>query len=83
MFDLFLGIGYDAFHLSRAVGVKIAGGTALFSACDGGWSAARVLEGGGLAPGEHRVLDPSVPVELTIWRRATTAHAATVEPVER
>lgn len=83
VFDLFLGIGYDAFHLSRAVGVVIAGGIPLFSACVGGWSAARVLGSGGLAPGGRRVLDPGVPVELTIWRRGSTAYAATVEPVER
>ena len=36
IFDLFLGIGFDAFHLSRAHGVKLPGGRAVFAACDAG-----------------------------------------------
>jgi len=68
VFDLFLAIGYDAFHLSRARGVEVAGGTVLFSACDEGVPAAGVLAARGLVPGESRILDPKIPVELTIWR---------------
>ena len=69
VFDLFLGIGYDAFHLSRAESVRIGAGTALFSACDAGESAEAVLARHGLAPGQRRVIDPAGPVTLTVWRR--------------
>lgn len=67
VFDLFLGIGYDAFHLARAEGVRIPGGVALFSACDRGLSAEAVLAGHSMKPGERRILDPTVPVSLTVW----------------
>ena len=39
VFDLFLKIGFDAFHLTRAHGVRLPGGRALFSHCDAGLSA--------------------------------------------
>ena len=39
VFDLFLEIGYDEFHLARARGVKIENGTFLFSECALGRSA--------------------------------------------
>ncbi len=68
VFDLFLAIGYDAFHLTRAEGTRIPDGVAVFSGCDGGWSAEAVLSGGGLEPGPRQVLDPAGPVSLTIWR---------------
>jgi dihydrofolate reductase len=71
VFDLFLDIGYDAFHLSRAKGVSLPGGTALFAECAAGRSADDVLASRGLAAAEERVLDPSSPVALTIWRRAS------------
>ncbi|MBF9234180.1 hypothetical protein [Microvirga alba] len=69
VFDLFLDIGYDAFHLSRAEGTRIPGGVALFSRCDEGSNAEEVLSGGGLRAGTREVLDPTIPVSLTIWRR--------------
>ena len=47
VFDLFLKIGFDAFHLTRARGVRLPGG-ALFSGCDAGLSAEAVLTGAGL-----------------------------------
>ena len=70
VFDLFLAIGYDAFHLSRAHGVRIPGGVALFSDCDAGRSAEEVLAGQGLRAGPTRVLDPHGPVTLAVWRAA-------------
>lgn len=70
VFDLFLGIGYTAFHLTRAEGVRIPGGVALFSACDRGASAEAVLGGAGLVPGERQILDPRGPITLNIWSRA-------------
>ncbi|SCY95029.1 hypothetical protein [Microvirga guangxiensis] len=69
VFDLFLGIGYDAFHLTRAEGVVVPDGIALFSQCDSGKSAETVLSDAGLKPGMRQVLDPSLPVSLVIWHR--------------
>ncbi len=68
VFDLFLGIGYDAFHLTRAEGTLVPGGVAVFSGCDRGESAEAVLAGAGLKPGSRRILDPAGPVSLTVWR---------------
>ncbi|NIX77776.1 hypothetical protein [Microvirga terricola] len=68
VFDLFLEIGYDAFHLSRAEGTHVPGGVPLFSQCDEGLSAEQVLSARSLKAGERRVLDIRVPVTLTIWR---------------
>lgn len=68
VFDLFLDIGYDAFHLSRAEGTRVPGGIPLFSRCDEGLSAEQVLSARGLKASESRVLDSRVPVTLTIWR---------------
>ncbi|WP_230533826.1 hypothetical protein [Microvirga roseola] len=69
VFDLFLGIGYDTFHLSRAEGVRVPGGVALFSACDQGRGAEALLAERGLRPGSRLILDPAVPVSLVIWRK--------------
>jgi hypothetical protein len=69
VFDLFLGIGYDAFHLSRVERARIPNGVALFSDCAQGRSAEIILSENGLKGGSPRVLDPSVPVTLTVWRR--------------
>jgi hypothetical protein len=68
VFDLFLDIGYDAFHLTRAGGAFIPDGVAVFSGCDAGRSADAILAGKGLKPGPRRVLDPQGPVSLTVWQ---------------
>jgi hypothetical protein len=68
-FDLFLGIGYDAFHLSRAKGVKLPGGRFVFSACNARVSAEAVLTGAGLRVAETIPLDPEHGVEMRVWRR--------------
>jgi hypothetical protein len=68
VFDLFLKIGFDAFHLSRAHGVKLPGGRAVFSACDAGVAAEAVLAAAGLRPSEKIPLDPGRGVAMTIWR---------------
>jgi hypothetical protein len=70
VFDLFLGIGYDAFHLSRAEGVTVPGGIALFSECEAPRSAEEVLRRHGLSPGPRQVIDPQAPVSLAVWRRS-------------
>jgi len=68
VFDLFLEIGFDAFHLSRAHGVKLPGGRAIFSACDAGVPAEEVLAGAGLSVSEKIPLDPEHGVEMEVWR---------------
>ncbi|MGA2043344.1 MAG: hypothetical protein ABSG83_08215 [Roseiarcus sp.] len=70
VFDLFLAIGFDAFHLSRARNVTLPGGLAIFSACDSGQSAEQVLAGAGLRVSEHIPLDPDHGVEMDVWRRS-------------
>ena len=70
VFDLFLQIGYDAFHLSRAHGVKLPGGQSVFSACDAGLSAEAVLAKAGLRASEKIPLDPGHGVEMIVWRAA-------------
>jgi hypothetical protein len=69
VFDLFLSIGYDAFHLTRMEGVVVSGGVPVFSECDAGKSAETILSSAGLKPGSRQVLDPIGPVSLVIWRR--------------
>ena len=70
VFDLFLMVGFDGFHLSRAHGVTLPGGRSVFSACDQGVPAATVLEQHGLSLTKTVPLDPEHGVEMTIWRRA-------------
>jgi hypothetical protein len=67
-FDLFLNIGFDAFHLTRAHGVGLPGGRALFSGCDAGLSAEAVLASGGLRVSEKSVLDAEHGVDISVWR---------------
>jgi dihydrofolate reductase len=68
VFDLFLGIGYDAFHLTRAEGTHVPEGVPVFSGCQVGRSAETILAEQGLMPGETQVLDPVGRITLAIWR---------------
>lgn len=68
VFDLFLALGYDAFHLSRAENVTLPDGVSVFSACTGSMTAEAVLAAAGLRPGPRHVLDPEGPVSLVVWR---------------
>ena len=70
VFDLFLMIGFDGFHLSRAQGVQLPGGRSVFSACDKGVPAATVLGQHGLSLSETIPLDPAHGVDMAVWRRA-------------
>ncbi len=70
VFDLFLAIGFDEFHLSRAHGVMLPGGQWLFSACETGLSAEAALTRAGLRASEIIPLDPEHGVEMTVWRAA-------------
>lgn len=69
IFDLFLEIGYDAFHLVRARGVLIGAGRRLFSACTSDYRVEAVLAGHGLQQSQPIDLDPENQVSLTVWRR--------------
>jgi len=68
-FDLFLAIGFEAFSLSRASGVKLPGGRGVFSRCDRGVPAATVLGDAGLFLAETIPLDPEQGVTTNVWRR--------------
>jgi hypothetical protein len=68
-FDLFMGLGFDVFHLARARGVKLPGGRKVFSLCEGGLSAEAVLEKHGLRHAERIEVDPAQGIEMNIWRK--------------
>ena len=68
VFDLFLTIGFDAFHLSRAHGVRLPGRASAFSGCDAGLSAEAVLAGAGLRLSDKIVLDAEHGVDMSVWR---------------
>ena len=68
-FDLFLRIGYDAFHLSHARGVRLPGGRSLFSACEAGETSSAVLTRSGLVVSQRLELDPAHGVSMDVWRR--------------
>ena len=69
VFDLYLAIGYDAFHLTRAHGVRLDAGRRLFCACGAGVSAETVLHGAGLRADPPVTIDAAADVALTVWRR--------------
>lgn len=70
VFDLFLSLGFDAFHLACAANVTIRGGIPVFSQVAQGRSAEDILVGRGLVAESREVLDPIARVDLTVWRRA-------------
>ncbi|RBP09736.1 dihydrofolate reductase [Roseiarcus fermentans] len=68
VFSLFLTIGYDAFHLSHAPGVRLAGGLPVFREQADGRSPEAVLAGAGLAAGPARAFADGVT--MVEWTRA-------------
>ncbi|MGD9738563.1 MAG: hypothetical protein AB7O56_05930 [Bauldia sp.] len=70
VFDYFLGVGYDAFHLARLPGIALPGGVPVFSECADGPSSETVLGNAGLRPAEVEDLDPAVGLTVTVWRPA-------------
>jgi len=68
VFDMFLDIGFDAFHLARAESVRIPDGLPVFSAATEGAGAGDILAAHGLLPGPAEELDPVARVSLTVWR---------------
>jgi hypothetical protein len=70
VFDLFLGIGYTAFHLSRAEAATLPGGRGVFAATEAGEAADAVLRRAGLTPAPSIWLDADARGSLTIYRDA-------------
>ena len=71
VFGLFLDIGYDAFHLSRADRVRLPGGRPVFPQVPR-QTPEEVLAGHGLHPGERRVLDAQADASLVTWTRGAS-----------
>jgi dihydrofolate reductase len=69
VFGLFLDIGYDAFHLSRANKVRLPGGRPVFPQVPA-QTPEEVLARHGLHPGERRVLDAQADATLVTWTRS-------------
>jgi dihydrofolate reductase len=69
VYELFLDIGYDAFHLTRAAGVHIPGGRPVFPEIGPDRTPEDVLSSRGLKPGPQRVLDANAGVTLVTWQR--------------
>jgi len=67
-FGLFLDIGYDAFHLSRASQAKLPGGRPLFPGIPP-LSPEELLAQHGMKPGPSQVLDRAAGLTLVTWRR--------------
>jgi hypothetical protein len=67
-FGLFLEIGYNAFHLSRANRTKLPGGRPVFPGIPL-HSPEDLLERHGLKPGARQVLDEAAGLTLVAWRR--------------
>jgi hypothetical protein len=83
VFDLFLKIGFDAFHLTRAHGVRLPGGRALFSGCDTGLPAEAVLASAGLRPSETIALDAEHDVDVSLWRAVKIGEQGRIDPFAR
>jgi hypothetical protein len=66
VFGLFLDIGFDAFHLSRAGKVAIPGGRPVFPQVPG-QTPERVLSSFKLVPRPVRVLDAHAEATLVTW----------------
>jgi hypothetical protein len=73
VFDMFLAIGYDVFHLSRAAKVNLPGGPPVFSEARSGVSPEGVLSQFNMAPGPLQMLDPANAVSLVDWTRKAGA----------
>ncbi len=71
VFGLFLDVGFDAFHLSRANKVRLPGGRPVFPQVPE-QTPEDVLARHGLRPGERRVLDADADASLVTWARSNS-----------
>jgi len=69
VYSLFLEIGYDAFHLTRAPRVYLPGGRPVFESVSSGRTPEEELAARGLEPGAPQLLDTQAHVTLVTWRR--------------
>jgi len=69
VFDFFLALGYDEFHLARATQVEIGAGTKLFTGLGGHRAAADTLDEAGLEARPAEMLDRAAAVTMTVWRK--------------
>jgi dihydrofolate reductase len=69
VYDLFLAIGYDRFHLSRAPHVRLPGGRPVFSEVGADRTPEEVLASHGLKPGPQHVFDSTLGVTMVTWSR--------------
>jgi hypothetical protein len=67
-FGLFLELGYDTFHLSRAAQAKLPGGRPVFPGVPA-MSPEALLAKHGLKPEPAQVLDEKAGLTLVTWRR--------------
>ena len=67
-FGLFLKIGYDAFHLTRADRVGLPGGRPVFPQVPAA-TPEEVLTHHGMVPGPRQILDADADVTLVTWVR--------------
>ncbi len=67
--DLFLELGFDAYHLVRKRGVRLPGGVKIFTGVDEAGGAEALLARHGLTPAAPVVLDAAAAVSLTVWQR--------------
>jgi dihydrofolate reductase len=70
VFGLFLDIGYDAFHLTRAGHARLPGGRPVFPGVPA-QNPEAMLAAHGLRPGPPQVLDAGANVMLVSWERAS------------
>jgi dihydrofolate reductase len=68
IFAIFLDIGYDAFHLTRADHVRLPGGRPVFPQVPAS-TPEEVLRGRGYRPAGIRLLDEEKAVRLVTWIR--------------
>jgi hypothetical protein len=67
-FGLFLGIGYNAFYLSRAENARLPGGRPVFPGVPAR-TPEELLAQHGLNPGPTQILDRDAGLTLAVWRR--------------
>ena len=82
VYALFLAIGYDAFHLSRAADVRLPGGRPVFPEIGPERSPEDILASHGLRPGPQRVLDATAGVTLVSWTKANDRSKPLAGPVD-
>jgi hypothetical protein len=75
VFDLFLRLGFDEFHLARAQSVRVPGGIPVFSEVTEFRPAEAALAAHGLVADATELLDSTANVTLTLWRREAAAPA--------